>query len=496
MNPEKTSRWFVATLAMAVTLAGAAAMTLEIAGAHTLAPGFGTGLNAWSAMITVALGGLGCGYALGGFVADRWSGRAAQILSAALALSGAACVGDAFVWYGAVCHLAGLGMRLGAVLAAAALFFLPFVLLGAVYPLAVRLWTRDVNEVGRRSGLVSALSAAGSVAGAATAGFVLVPGLSLEAVFGCAAAVLFVAAAMVLAFGGGARIGVLVLFVGAAFAPGLPARPLGEGMLWRSSSPQGFVEVVDRDDIRYLLISGTVQGMATRDELRPLFPYVRMIAGALQENLTSEAGILLLGLGAGLLPRALPPGMCESVEIDPSVAEAARRFFACDPEHYPVHIADGRAFLMTSARRYGAVVIDAYGGWNYPYHLLTRECFDLARRRLVPGGFLVVNFQGYLRGSEDRLLRSVERTLRSVFEEVEICAWLERDDSGNAVLVAHGRDARFDWPGDRHPCFETVSTFLDARPTPVLTDSRNPTELWSAVTEQHVRRSSFGRGPR
>ena len=56
---------------LAAAVAGAATMLIEVAGAQSLAPGFGTGLNAWAAMITVALGGLALGYALGGVVADR-----------------------------------------------------------------------------------------------------------------------------------------------------------------------------------------------------------------------------------------------------------------------------------------------------------------------------------------------------------------------------------------------------------------------------------------
>ena len=53
-------------------------MLVEVAGAHVLAPGFGTGLNAWAAMITVALGGLAAGYAIGGLAADRFPKSAAS----------------------------------------------------------------------------------------------------------------------------------------------------------------------------------------------------------------------------------------------------------------------------------------------------------------------------------------------------------------------------------------------------------------------------------
>jgi spermidine synthase len=479
----------------AATVAGAAVMLVEVAGAHVLAPGFGTGLNAWSAMIVVALGGLACGYALGGWLADRLPRRVARVLFATLTLAGLCCIADALLWEAVVTTCAPLGAQGGAVVAAAVLFFLAFLALGAAYPMTVRLWTRSLAQVGRRSGLLSAASAVGSLGGAALAGFVLVPALEIETIFLGCAAVLLVAAAVVLLAGGGSKLAAAALLVVACGTALLPARPRPADVLHRGGSMFGPLEVRQIGIMRYLMVADTAQGIARVDEdgaVRGAMPHVRAISRMLAESLPHEAGgVLLIGLGAGLLPRALEPIPCRSVEIDPAVVDAARRFFGFDPARHPVHVADGRAFLGQGGGVYDAIVVDALRGIDLPYHLLTREFFALARSRLHRDGVLVVNYQGFLAGEGDRLLRAIERTLRAVYDEVEICFAEEAAEYGSVLFAAHRRGIDVQWPPVRG--YRLRSTFLDERPAAVLTDRRNPVALWCAQLERRRRRTDRDR---
>jgi len=474
------TRPFAFAVAVAAGLAGAAVMVIELAGAHVLAPGFGIGLNAWAAMITVALGGLAGGYFLGGVAADRWRGHAPRILSAALAAGGAFCVADALFWEKAVGAFTRLGPRLGALGAAAVLFLLPFIALGAVFPLAVKLRTRAVEEVGRRTGSLSAVSAVGSLLGAVLAWFWLVPSLSIETTFaGCAAVLVMAAAAVLIAARGPNRAGIILLLLscGPLF---VSAGPLPEGVLLRRGSLFGPLEVRQSGILRYLTVANTVQGIARGDPVRSHMPHTRLISQMLARSIPHDGGkVLLIGLGAGFIPRELDPIPCETVEIDPAIVDAATRFFAFDPARHPVHVADGRAFLLSTRERYEAVVIDALRGADMPFHLLTREFFELVRRRLHPGGILVVNYQGFLFGSEGLLARSVEKTLRSVFEDVDICFHRDPPENAVAIFAAHGPDIFAEWSPVRG--YQVRQTFLaDELPARILTDSRNPVELWSA----------------
>lgn len=219
-----------------------------------------------------------------------------------------------------------------------------------------------------------------------------------------------------------------------------------------------------------------------------LFPYVQILGEMLRRNLPAERqDVLLVGLGAGLLPRALEAGSCETVEIDPGVVGVAERFFSFDASLYPVHVADGRAFLFSTREKYDAIVFDAYAGGNHPSHMLTLECFELAKSRLRSGGILVVNFLGYVTGPHDRLVRALEKTLREVFERLDIFSSQAVEDYANAIFVAHGAEFSIDWPGGP---YDRTATFLDERPCQLLTDSRNPVAVWSAAVERRWREES------
>ena len=481
--------WMVA---LAVGAAGAAVMTIEVAGAQVLAPDFGIGLYAWAAMITVALGGLALGYALGGLLADRWDRHAHRLLAGALALAGITCSTDPLLWDAeAVVRLARLGPRFGAALTAATLFLPAFIGLGVAYPLAVKLWTRRVDEVGRRAGWLSAASALGSLLGAGLAGFVLVPTFALETVFAGTAAALLIMAAGVLLLGSRARLTGAALLALACWPLCMPSAPLPESVLCRRGSLFGPLEVWQSGILRHLLVARSIQAISTGDPPTSYMPYTRMISGMLFHSVHPERHkVLVIGLGAGFIPRELDPIPCETVEIDPAVVQAAETYFAFDRRKFPVHEMDGRAFLRTQPGPYEAVVIDAFRGFDLPHHLVTRRCFQLIKRRLHPEGILVLNFHGFLEGEHDRLARSLEATLRAVFDRVEVAVCMDTPPHGNAIFAAYGPDAFVEWPqNDRYTILRRLEERSAAPPAEsavgpalVLTDSPNPVALWCART--------------
>ncbi len=109
--------------------------------------------------------------------------------------------------------------------------------------------------------------------------------------------------------------------------------------------------------------------------------------------------VLVIGLGGGAIPMALraidPAVHVDAVEVDPAVAEVARRFFGLreDP-HLRVHVEDGRVFVRQQLREravYDLVVIDAFERTWAPEHLQTVEFFRQVEQLLAPGGVLAAN---------------------------------------------------------------------------------------------------------
>src|SRR5262249_12873638 len=98
--------------------------------------------------------------------------------------------------------------------------------------------------------------------------------------------------------------------------------------------------------------------------------------------------ILMVGLGGGSIStyfgRAMPEVQIDVVELDPGVIAAGRRYFGL-LETDKVHFieSDGRVYLNRNKNLYDLILLDAYRELGVPFHLLTREFYEL-----VPHGRL------------------------------------------------------------------------------------------------------------
>jgi spermidine synthase len=150
---------------------------------------------------------------------------------------------------------------------------------------------------------------------------------------------------------------------------------------------------------------------------------------------------LVLGMGAGESIRSMrvtaPSIVIDAVEIDPRVVEAASRWFGLDVAADPrlrVHVMDARRFLARDRGTYDLVQLDVYQGGPYvPFHLVTEECFRLARARMSDDALLMMNV--YDRSADAALRQRLGATLRRVFPSVLV----GRTGAGNFMLFAFTR---------------------------------------------------------
>ena len=102
----------------------------------------------------------------------------------------------------------------------------------------------------------------------------------------------------------------------------------------------------------------------------------------------------LVGLGAGSLATYAKPGQLWTFfEIDPAVVHIARdsdlfTFLRDSRGDIDCVLGDARLTLQASPRRFGVLVIDAFGSDAIPWHLLTREAMRLYQARLQDNGIL------------------------------------------------------------------------------------------------------------
>ena len=479
--PAAVHRYRALALGAAVFTSGAVLLGLEIAASRVVAPFFGSSLFVWGSLIGVVLTGLSIGYYLGGAIADRypspWLLASTMGLGALLVLAIPAVDEPVLEWIVSW----DPGPRLNPLLAAIVLFGPPSVVFAAVTPIAVRLSARSLATLGRTSGRLFAISTAGSIFGTFATAFVLIPEFGTNQLLAQGAAVLLaVVAVFALAerlWPAAAVAAVLAAVAGVAsfdLAPDTGGRL--EGVAARNYSPlyrqrseqdvgagidfraQGFdvvyrkdtryhgLAVVDDEDTRYLRFDSSFQsGMYIDRPFATRFEYTDYFDLGLAYN-PDARNVLFVGLGGGSAPKRMWrdfPGLdLQVVELDPVVADVAYRYFSLPRSpRLDVEIEDGRRFLATDERRWDVIALDTFYSDSIPFHMTTVEFLELLRTRLAPGGVVVVNTIGSIRGGSSRLFRSLFRTYSTVFPTVLVHPVAEgssySDDSlANLIIVA------------------------------------------------------------
>lgn len=173
----------------------------------------------------------------------------------------------------------------------------------------------------------------------------------------------------------------------------------------------------------------------TDDRALPVF-YTRYLTAALAypENPTS---VLEIGLGGGrtaaYLHIHMPMLPITSVELDPDVIALAVEHFNLSPnETFKIVARDGRIHMVRDKSQHDVIMVDAYRGPFVPFHMLTREFYQTAKRRLKPYGIVAQNIE-----PTTMLFDSAIATLASVFETVEVF-----DARGNVVAIAYDGPVR------------------------------------------------------
>lgn len=121
-----------------------------------------------------------------------------------------------------------------------------------------------------------------------------------------------------------------------------------------------------------------------------LLSYIHALFGLVVQ--TGARRILVIGGAGGTLGTMLARlgKRVTLVDIDPVAFTLARKHFGLADE-IDCHVAEGRAFLAGTRRRFDAIVIDAFCRNLPPPLLCTVEFIALARRRLTRGGCLLFN---------------------------------------------------------------------------------------------------------
>lgn len=428
---------------------GAALMGLEMVAARVLAPYLGNSVYVWGAVISVVMIALSIGYALGGQLADRFG--AARSLPPVIAAAGLTTAIAPLVAIAVLPRVADLGPRTGSLAAAAAIYFIPSLLLAMVSPLGVRLAARaGMAGLGRSTGNLYAISTAGSIAGTLATSFWLIPALSLEPLVvwtgmalvavsllalllrpeampddapahPLAARIAKVSLPVTLALAMAASI--LGMYVLWRVAPVPAENAEGEAILFRADTQYHRITVTEGDGARHLRFDRSHQSAISLEdpyESRIRYPDYMHLAMALNPD---AKRVLVLGLGGGAITkrfwRDYPGVRVDSVEIDPVVVDVARQYFWLpEDERSRVFVEDARRYVQSTKETYDVVIVDAYYSDSLPFHLTTDEFLREVKGVMTADGVLAYNVISSAEGPGSDLFRSMYRTAGGVWDDL------------------------------------------------------------------------------
>jgi spermidine synthase len=424
-----------------VFVCGAVLMGLEIVGSRILAPYFGNSIFVWGSLISIVLAALSLGYWLGGIMADRWPRL--SVLGVLIALPGIMIALLPFVYppLNQAIAASEMGARLSPLVSSLVLFLVPSVFLGTISPFAVRLQARAVASVGTTAGGLYAVSTAGSIAGTLLTAFYLIVVIGVaNIVHGLGLTLLLVAAAVFLRGRRTGRASLALVCTGVLLLGVIwhaRTRAAEPGLLLDMDSFYNHIRVAEDSGTRYIDFDNLRQSAMLLDDPWDLrLRYTRFLALALAFQ-PEPKRVLVLGLGGGSFPKRLyrdfPQVVVDVVDIDPEVIGIAKRYFQVpEDSRLRLHLRDGRRFVRETTEKYDLIFLDAYNSDTIPFHLTTREFYRQLEARLAPGGFVVSNIIGTLRGPQSAFFRAMYRTLADSFSTVYV---VPTYDGGGAFVL-------------------------------------------------------------
>ncbi len=405
-----------------VFITGGAILALELLASRIMTPYFGVSLFIWTGILSITLVALAAGYWWGGRLAARGGetrslGQLTLLYAIMPAVAALAIVIACLLYPFTFLPLARLDLVAGAFAACIILLFVPLATTSAMNPLlvAIRVAHGAAAAGDAGAGRVFFVSTLGSVVGVSVTAFGLIPHFSnftatLTIAVALALLTLLIAVKSPHPLPSRRLVGVLG---GAALAMSVGLLAFGSmftGLQWPARygdrdwqreatfhSMFGTVQILrsptaaDGSFRRMYFQDGITQNTVASDG-QSLSMYTHMLDALIRSYKPEAKRVLVLGLGAGIVPRMLAARGVDvtTVEIDPASVRAAKEIFAL-PDAVKVVQQDARTFLQSCTEPYDAVVVDLFAGDGVPEYLVTRDFFEALRHCSGDDGVAILN---------------------------------------------------------------------------------------------------------
>lgn len=478
-------------LEIIVFLAGAIGMGLELVAARVLSPYVGSSNVVWTSIIGIILASMSLGYWLGGKKADKDASidQLSDILLFAALSTSAILLLETIV----VKEFAGIigNLIIAAILCAIIVFSIPSFILAMISPFAVKLKSKEDNEIGSLSGRISSLSTIGSITGTFLMGFVLIPNIGVSNI----------------------NIGVtLALVIMSVFARENSDKKyiyktislvcimlililLGK-WTFKLSNPDILLDTdsqysriwvkqiaTEKTTYKTLQVDTGLESYINQETGEMGAKYLRFYD--LFEYFNKDAqSTLLIGGAAYTYPihylDKYENKTIDVVEIDDKMTQIAVQQFGLNLNEpkLKVYTQDGRSYLNYSQNRYDTILLDAFKGVNAPFELTTYEALANAKNMLKENGMVLTNIISSVEGEESEFIKYEYATYKAVFDDVKIFTVnsKNREERQNLILVGIKGNPQKD-----SNKYEEYANYLDMEVTEFETDKQVVTDDFAPI---------------
>ncbi len=470
---------------------GATAMVLQVLWTRALAVLIGSSVFSFTITLLAFLIGLGSGSAAFARLATRVRDPVRSLAFTHLGI--VACIGASYLitdrlpfvfTYLLSSTLVGADAVLICQFGLACLAVLPSTfLMGAIFPLTVRVVTGNLATVGRDVGRAYALNTVGAIVGSFLSGFVILPSCGLQRGIYLAALVDLLLAVLLFATAPGLARARKLAAVTLAVAMGLAALALPRWNLtnfsvgfFRISMARDYIDMVEhrhqrkkwqmpklvyyKDGIattvsvdqwgKVFSLKNNGKVDASNDADMPTQISVGLLPLLLYPH-DHPPKVALIGYGSGVTAGAVtqyPIASLEVVELEPAIYEASR--FFDDVNHRPLEnpqvksrVGDGRNFLSQRKDPFDVIISQPSNPWiTGVSNLFTREYFRSVKARLADDGIFCQWAQLYEMAPWN--IKAIYRTLADEFPYVMVFA--AEDLSSDTILIASSKPIDLDLP--------------------------------------------------
>ena len=420
-------------LEIIVFLSGAIEMGIELLAARILSPYVGSSNVVWTSIIGVILASMSIGYYLGGKIADKTANFniLLKILLITALITSFIPIFETLIVKSVAGNIENL--IISAVICAIIVFSIPSLMLVMISPIAVKIKSEEIKEIGLSSGKISSLSTIGSIVGTFVMGFILIPHIGVSNINIGIVILLILMAILTIEKVDKGQIYAIIFVVSISMIFII----LGK-YVFKIANP----DIVLDTDSEYSRI--WVKNVQTQRATYKTLQVDTGLESYLDTN-TNEMGAeylkyydlfeylnkdanssLLIGGAAYTYPmhylKKYEDKTIDVVEIDNKMTEIAKEYFGLDTNNSRLKIynQDGRSFFNYSKNKYDVILIDAFKGLNVPFELTTYEAMENAKKLLNNNGIVITNIISSIDGNDSDFIKYEYTTYKKVFDNVKV----------------------------------------------------------------------------